>query len=239
MDQTNSPNPPTYKIRGTKVTSPYPVALTAAETRLIFSLQHVFDPENIFPDYFTEKVTLRTQSSSAPDQFALGARHQSLPGSDYVQIDCLTFDHRGVFVFESKDHAGWIYGNADQISWTSVLNFGREKHHFYNPLRQNSLHLEALADFLDPEIPLYSIIVFGSDSTLKTSPSLPAQHYLCTQPQLRSLLSRITTPHPLSAQKLTLLRESLLHHRVIPTTTLRREHITAIESSLPDFLHQS
>lgn len=250
-----------YRVRGTKVNSPYPLQLTPAETRLVFSLQHVFDPDNIFPDYYTEKVTARTKAIVAADQFALGAHTGAQLGSNYVQIDCLALDRRGVFVFESKDYSGWIYGNASQASWTVVLNFGREKHSFYNPLRQNALHLAALADFLGPDVPLYSIIVFGPNATLKTTfnPSSPLLErcFVCTQPQLRSLLTKI--PHdlqtpsvnlqcassnsPMSAlsdpnailrtlsdPQLVAVRRALAQHRFLPTALDRRNHIAAINS---------
>ena len=41
---------------------------------------------------------------------------------------------KGIFVFESKNYSGWIFGSADQLNWTQSLQNG-EKHHFYNPIR--------------------------------------------------------------------------------------------------------
>lgn len=48
-----------YKIRGTKVVSPYPTNLTPGEVRLVFSLEKVFLPERIFADCYFPKVDAR------------------------------------------------------------------------------------------------------------------------------------------------------------------------------------
>lgn len=206
----------TFPIRGTKVTSPYPVQLTPAEHRLIFSLQKIFPPENIFADYYLPK----------PD-----SRHRNhlLSASDLLQIDCLAYDERGIFVFESKDYAGWIYAHGGRRYWTQVLNFGAEKNQFYNPIRQNSTHISALRTLVKPEIPIHSLIVFGRDTTLKVLEDLPADCRVCTQANLRNTLQTFTKPI-LSSTVLAELSQTLNSGRIIPTQLVRNNHVAEVQS---------
>ena len=218
----------TYPILGTKVTSPYPVKLTPGETRLVFSLQRLFAPENILPDFYAPKVNYQTKFLSAQDNFALCAGKKSVAGSELVQIDCLAFNEAGVFVFESKDYSGWIYGDVHASHWTQTLNYGQEKHHFPNPLKQNVLHVAAIADFLPQNIPIYSVVVFGRDSTLKTTFPKLNQSFITTQSSLIPLLQQIKTAAPCSSP-LSELRSAFQHHRIIPDSYIREEHIHNIQ----------
>jgi hypothetical protein len=84
-----------------------------------------------------------------------------------TQIDHLLISPFGLFVIETKNYQGWIFGSEDQASWTQSI-FGK-KQSFQNPLRQNFRHTQCLARHLDldPSI-LHSIIFFVGDCTLKT-----------------------------------------------------------------------
>lgn len=217
-----------YKIRGTKVVSPYPTTLTPAETRLVFALQRLFPPGQIFPDLYLPKVNFRTKFSADFTNFTLNSMHQKVIGSELVQIDCLAVNDRGIFVFESKDYAGWIYGSLDQQRWTQVLNFGKEKHSFYNPIKQNQLHLNALADFLD-HVLLYSIIVFGNEATLKTTFTPPANCLITNQSALSSAIKKLPQ-NLLSPDQVANAIHELDTHRILPTGSLRQDHISDIKT---------
>jgi uncharacterized paraquat-inducible protein A len=52
----------------------------------------------------------------------------------------------GVFVIETKNMSGWIFGAADQSNWTQVLY--KVKYRFQNPLRQNYRHVQTIKDQL-------------------------------------------------------------------------------------------
>jgi len=87
----------------------------------------------------------------------------------YTQVDLVVATSQGLLVFEIKDFSGWIFGNYRQKYWTQVLAYGREKHRFYNPIMQNNGHIQAIRENLphNPDIPIYSIIVFYGSSTLR------------------------------------------------------------------------
>ncbi|WP_227500323.1 NERD domain-containing protein [Psychrobacter arcticus] len=93
-----------------------------------------------------------------------------------TQIDHVIVSKYGIFVIETKNYKGWIFGNEKQRQWTQVI-MGR-KYKFQNPLRQNYLHIKTLADLLDLEMShFHSMIAFIGECELKTRDELP-EHVL-------------------------------------------------------------
>lgn len=56
------------------------------------------------------------------------------------EIDVLFITQKGIFVIESKNYSGWIFGSENQYKWTMMLP-NKEKHSFYNPIKQNQTHI--------------------------------------------------------------------------------------------------
>ena len=86
------------------------------------------------------------------------------------EIDILMICKNGLFVFESKNYSGWIFGNENQEKWYQTLPANRNKSNkecFYNPIMQNASHIKSLKTLLGTEIPIWSIIVFSERCTLK------------------------------------------------------------------------
>lgn len=86
------------------------------------------------------------------------------------QIDHLVVSKFGIFVIESKDYKGWIFGSKDQEHWTQSLPGGRSKFQFQNPLRQNWSHIMALKKLMPfvPDDVFKNIVVFSNSSEMKT-----------------------------------------------------------------------
>lgn len=78
------------------------------------------------------------------------------------QIDHIYICPMGVFVIETKNYTGQIYGNPSQPFWTQILNDGKEKNTFYNPLIQNESHVRQLKRLLGDDIPMESFVVFAN-----------------------------------------------------------------------------
>lgn len=91
------------------------------------------------------------------------------PNGEYTQLDVVVATKSGLIVFEVKDYSGWIFGDEKQKYWTQVLAYGKEKHHFYNPVMQNAGHISSLRECLtnNPDIPIFSAIVFFGNCELK------------------------------------------------------------------------
>ncbi|ENG7521839.1 NERD domain-containing protein [Vibrio harveyi] len=92
----------------------------------------------------------------------------TLPTSDgTTQVDHIVVSKYGIFVVETKNMKGWIFGSARQKQWTQKIY--RHSSKFQNPLRQNYKHIKALETLLGcSEEHLHSVIVFIGDSTFKT-----------------------------------------------------------------------
>lgn len=94
-----------------------------------------------------------------------------------TQIDHIIVSVYGIFVIETKNYKGWIYGSEKQRQWTQAFPNG-SKFKFQNPLRQNYLHIKTLADLLGLELSYFhSMIAFIGACELKTRDELP-EHVL-------------------------------------------------------------
>lgn len=92
----------------------------------------------------------------------------TLPTPDgTTQIDHIFVSQFGIFVVETKNMKGWIFGSEKQAQWTQSIY--RKKYRFQNPLRQNYKHVKALEATLEvpPEV-IHSVIVFTGESKFKT-----------------------------------------------------------------------
>ncbi|MCG7824232.1 NERD domain-containing protein, partial [Vibrio parahaemolyticus] len=92
----------------------------------------------------------------------------TLPTNDgTTQVDHIVVSRYGIFVVETKNMKGWIFGSARQKQWTQKIY--RHSSKFQNPLHQNYKHIKALETLLGcSEEHLHSVIVFIGDSTFKT-----------------------------------------------------------------------
>jgi len=93
----------------------------------------------------------------------------TLPTEDgTTQIDHIFVSRFGVFVVETKNMKGWIFGTERDPKWTQNI-FGNS-FKFQNPLRQNYKHVKTLETALSiPLEAIHSIVVFSGQCTLKSS----------------------------------------------------------------------
>lgn len=95
-------------------------------------------------------------------------KNVTLPtGDGSTQIDHIIVSRYGVFVIETKNMKGWIFGSPNQKTWTQ--NIYKHSIKFQNPLHQNYKHvktLESLLELNDQQV--HSVVVFVGNSTFKT-----------------------------------------------------------------------
>lgn len=92
----------------------------------------------------------------------------TLPTPDgTTQIDHIFISRYGIFVVETKNMKGWIFGGEHQAQWRQIIF--RKSFTFQNPLRQNYKHVKAVESALDvpPEV-IHSVVVFAGESTFKS-----------------------------------------------------------------------
>lgn len=99
------------------------------------------------------------------------------------QIDHIIISPYGIFVVETKNYKGWIFGSENSDYWTQSI-YGN-KISFRNPIKQNYGHILALKDVLNTytNISYYSIIVFAGSADLvnlnvKTDVIFPDELYI-------------------------------------------------------------
>ncbi|MFY4674853.1 nuclease-related domain-containing protein [Bacillus anthracis] len=84
---------------------------------------------------------------------------------DTTQIDHIVIAETGVFVIETKNYEGWIYGNEKSARWTQGIF--RKKSSFQNPFRQNYKHIKAIEWLIEQQLPCISIAAFHPKCSLK------------------------------------------------------------------------
>jgi restriction system protein len=84
-----------------------------------------------------------------------------------TQIDHVIASRYGLFVVESKNIDGWVFGDEKSAQW-SIVKPGR-KFRIQNPLRQNYRHTKALVDFLEIDrAHVHSVVMFWGKCEFKT-----------------------------------------------------------------------
>ncbi|MBU1196729.1 MAG: NERD domain-containing protein [Proteobacteria bacterium] len=84
-----------------------------------------------------------------------------------TQIDHLILSTSGIFVIETKNMSGWIFGDERQKKWTQTIY--RKKTKFQNPIHQNYKHVKALQNLLSVDLQfIFNIVVFVGDAKFKT-----------------------------------------------------------------------
>lgn len=85
-----------------------------------------------------------------------------------TQIDHLVISVYGLFIVETKNKKGWIFGSEKQKYWTQSI-YGK-KYSFQNPLRQVFRQKKILSEFLNlDESMIHTVIYFSGDCTFKTT----------------------------------------------------------------------
>ncbi|WP_417532382.1 NERD domain-containing protein [Marinobacter lipolyticus] len=95
-------------------------------------------------------------------------KNVTLPTEDgTTQIDHVLVSEFGVFVVETKNMKGWIFGGLHQRLWTQKIY--RSNHKFQNPLHQNYKHVKTLQTLLGlGDHQMHSVVVFVGGSRFKT-----------------------------------------------------------------------
>lgn len=151
-----------------------------------------------------------------------------------TEIDLIMIHEKGIFVFESKNYSGWIFGSVDQLNWTQSLQNG-DKNRFYNPIRQNRTHIRALAEFLEkPMSDFVSCIVFSERCTLKKVPEDTDDVIIVRRPNMLKKLKIMLKSAPI---KYTYDDIQSMADKLRPFTNKdtaeKQQHIENIQSKCP------
>lgn len=135
-----------------------------------------------------------------------------------TQIDHIVINTRGIFVIETKNYSGNIFGSENDQQWTQVLSHGKVKQKFYNPLKQNATHVHNVRKLVG-QLPIRSLVVFVQNNTR----NINANNVI---PLLELKQTLQNGENVLSAQQMKTAYDLLLASKVIITT---QEHIHNIK----------
>ena len=140
-----------------------------------------------------------------------------------TQIDHVIVSRFGLFVVETKNIDGWIFGDERSAQWT-VVKFGR-KYRIQNPLRQNYRHTRAIGEFLQVEDKaIHSVVMFWGECEFKTPmPSNVLRSGYCSH--IESFNEAIFTD-PQVADMVDALKSGMLPK----TWATRREHVASLDA---------
>lgn len=140
------------------------------------------------------------------------------------QIDHVFVSRFGIFVVETKNMKGWIYGGEHQPQWTQKIF--RTSFKFQNPLRQNYKHIKALEAALEvPSEVIRSVIVFAGDSTFKTPMPPNVTHGGGYIGYIRSFREPVLTDAQVE-RAVALIQSG----RLAPSRQTHREHVRQLKS---------
>lgn len=140
-------------------------------------------------EYYTYKYLSRL---SGTKRFLFNCYIPEDDGST-TEIDLLMIHTSGIYVFESKNYSGWIFGTETQKNWTQSFATGHRKgktkrNSFFNPIIQNKTHIKWLREYLKEysALPFYSYIVFSERCELKKINLTSQEHVVLKRDQVLS-----------------------------------------------------
>lgn len=173
-------------------------------------------------------------------EFYVAKRLKGLTGEKYIllndimlptakgttQIDHILLSVYGVFVIETKNYKGWIYGNDFSDKW--VQNIYGHKNSFMNPLKQNYGHICTLQELLNvSEEKFISIVAFSGSASLKVKTSKEVIYIGRVKKTVLKYKTQILTEDEIAKMK-----ETILAARIESTHANRVEHVKNIKANM-------
>lgn len=149
-----------------------------------------------------------------------------------TQIDHIVVSIYGIFVIETKNYAGKIYGTEKSPKWQYYTH--GNKYEFYNPLRQNYKHTKTLQDLLmrnaqaigimGADFLIYPIVAFSGNAEIRVQVTGADVVYFGNVPQ--AIYSHCSQP-VLTKQQVDNIVNCILYHNV-NYDEKKQEHIQNI-----------
>lgn len=148
-------------------------------------------------------------------------------GNYTTQIDHIILSRYGVFVIETKNVHGKVYGSGNAEFWKQYLpdwgykRYGTtQEHQLRNPIWQNAGHIKTLRKLVfDNDIPIYGIVVFPYDTGLYVTAEQPVMKMWQVVPYIKRFRNKV-----LSAEQVGFYRRRILE--VISTAESdRKQHL--------------
>lgn len=144
-------------------------------------------------------------------------------GGHSTQIDHVVVSIYGIFVIETKYFKGWIYGGENSEYWTQ--NIYGNKYQLRNPLWQNQGHVKTIARLIGDsgDVPIYNIVAFSRQATIKLDRSLPVMYWWNVVPYIKRHKEAHLTGVQADDIYATLLSAN------VTDKTARKQHVTSVK----------
>ena len=161
-------------------------------------------------------------------------KNVTLPTEDgTTQIDHIIVSIYGVFVIETKNMKGWIFGGKDQRTWTQKIF--KESHKFQNPRFQNYKHTQTLKELLQlNDQQIHSVIAFMGEATFKTE--MP-ENVTQGGGYVRYIKSKITPV--LTESEVKAIIEKIEQGRLISSWKTDRAHVAHLNEKSAERMNQN
>jgi hypothetical protein len=141
-----------------------------------------------------------------------------------TQIDHIIVSVFGVFVVETKNMKGWIFGSIKESMWTQKIY--KHSNRFHSPLQQNYKHVKTLQELLGlKDEQIHSLVVFVGDSILKTQ--MP-NNVTYGSGYIRFIKSK--RRHVLSPKEVVEIIKKIETGRLTPSYGTHREHVKHVKN---------
>ena len=154
-------------------------------------------------------------------------------GQGTTQIDHIVFSPFGIFVVETKNYSGWIFGNPKSAKWCQC--FYGKRFYFQNPYRQNYKHVCCLSQLTGLNKDAFiQVIAFVGPCTVKTRDVLPPS-FVVSQAELETFIHSHRIPRISDA--LLLQAENAIRKAQIENTPDAKEnHISRVRGKCYNYV---
>jgi hypothetical protein len=151
--------------------------------------------------------------------------------NETTEIDEIILHEKGIFIIESKNYSGWIFGNEKDKTWTQCLR-GNNKNKFYNPILQNNKHIKEFLKIIPVnKKAIKSIIVFADRCTFKKMPYNTDDYTITKRYYLIEILK-----YQIEESNINIEKEAIdkIYKRLLPYTNvsdeIKQNHIQKIKN---------
>lgn len=144
------------------------------------------------------------------------------------QIDHIIICKSGIIVIETKNYKGWIHGHEKSQYWSQTIYKKKDK--FFNPIKQNWVHIHALKNILSEHLRIkyFPIIVFSGNAELKNiTSSIPVIY----KRKILRTIRKINDQNNLSFDQMKYISDKILENNVTGRK-VNREHVKRVKKNV-------
>lgn len=143
-----------------------------------------------------------------------------------TQIDHVVISVYGIFVIETKNYQGFIFGNENDDKWKQVID--KRSYKFRNPIMQNYGHVVLLRKRLnlDKDLLVVSLIAFTNRASLRVNTQTPVMYDNNIVNYIRSYREKVISENYMMRLYYDLLMSN------IDSKDTRKEHVENIRMNL-------